>query len=188
MGELYIGACSWTDKTLLDSGKFYPPEVKTPEERLRFYATQFPIVEVDGTYYALPTQRMAGLWAERTPPGFLFHIKAFSLFTGHAAQTRALPRELRDSLPTEVQAKERVYQKDLPPEAQAEAWRLFREALLPLDSAGKLGMLLFQFPPWFVPRRESLDYILHCQAQLPQYRLAIEFRNNLWLSERDLER
>ena len=51
-----VGTASWTDKTLLESG-WYPPEATTPEERLRFYAEQFPLVEVDSTYYTPPNER-----------------------------------------------------------------------------------------------------------------------------------
>ncbi len=186
MGEILLGTCSWTDKSLIESGKFYPPEVNTPEERLRYYASQFPTVEVDSTYYALPSQRNAGLWADRTPKRFIFHVKAFSLFTWHPTPVRALPRAVRESFP-DAGGNERVYMKDVPSEAAAESWRAFQDALLPLESAGKLGLVLFQFPPWFTPRRETRDHILACKERLPQYKLAVEFRNSLWLGERDLE-
>jgi hypothetical protein len=77
--QFYYGACSWTDRTLIDSGTFYPSSVKTAADRLAHYASQFPIVEVDATYYALPSERNAHLWVDRTPPGFVFNIKAFGL-------------------------------------------------------------------------------------------------------------
>ncbi len=67
VGNVYYGTSSWTDPTLLKSKDFYPPDAKKPEERLRFYAEHFPLVEVDATFYALPSERNAGLWAERTP-------------------------------------------------------------------------------------------------------------------------
>ncbi|HDK45222.1 MAG TPA: DUF72 domain-containing protein, partial [Actinobacteria bacterium] len=73
---LLVGTCSWTDKTLLGSGAFYPSDVDTAEKRLRFYASQFPIVEVDSTYYGPPNERTAGLWVERTPNDFTFDVKA----------------------------------------------------------------------------------------------------------------
>lgn len=185
MGEILIGTCSWTDRSLIECGRFYPPWVRTPQERLQYYASLFPTVEVDSTYYGLPTQRISTLWVERTPEEFLFHIKAFSLLTGHAAAVKALPRELQDSLPQGLRGKERVYLRDLPKELQEEVWARFQEGILPLDSAGKLGLVLFQFPPWFLPGRESRAYILSCKEHLPQYRLAVEFRNNAWLSERN---
>lgn len=188
MGQILIGTCSWTDRSLIQSGRFYPPQVKTPEERLRFYASRFPTVEVDSTYYALPSERNSALWVERTPHDFLFHVKAFSLFTQHPANVGSLPREVREALPAKMQDKGRIYPRDLTHDIQQTLWRSFEEALLPLDSAGKLGLVLFQFPPWFTPGRENRDYILRCLERLPQYRLAIEFRNAAWLRDDVAER
>jgi len=76
--------------TLMASG-WYPPEADTPEKRLRYYAGQFPLVEVDATYYALPAEQTAMAWAARTPDGFIFNVKAFSLFTHHPTPVAALP-------------------------------------------------------------------------------------------------
>jgi len=181
MGRILIGTCSWTDRTLIQCGRFYPPQVKTPEKRLRFYASRFPTVEVDSTYYALPSERNSALWVERTPSDFLFHVKAFALFTQHPTNVGSLPREVREALPADVRDKGRIYPRDVPHDIQERLWHSFEEALLPLDSAGKLGLVLFQFPPWFTPRRENRDYILQCQERLSQYRLAVEFRNSAWL-------
>ncbi len=62
--RVLVGTCSWADKTLVDSG-WYPSQAKSPEERLRHYAEQFPIVEVDSTYYGLPSERNARQMSER---------------------------------------------------------------------------------------------------------------------------
>ena len=188
MDRILIGPCSWTDKTLIECGRFYPQWVNTPADRLRFYASHFPTVEVDSSYYALPNPRNSGLWVERTPEGFLFHIKAYALFTQHGAEVRSLPREVRDALPEGLRDKNRLYLRDISAELQDSLWDLFREALLPLDSAGKLGLMLFQFPPWFFPSRESREYIVQCKERLPQYRLAIEFRHSSWLNEKNRDR
>lgn len=91
---LLVGTASWTDKTLLESGRFYPESAKSPEARLRFYASQFNLVEVDTSYYAIPSVTTAQHWAERTPPGFVFNVKAFSLFTGQWTSTDVLPSGL----------------------------------------------------------------------------------------------
>jgi len=88
-GTILIGTASWTDKSLIDSGRFYPPEAKTPEARLQYYASEFPLVEVDSSYYGLPSERNAALWVERTPDHFTFDLKAFSLFTQHLTPPRA---------------------------------------------------------------------------------------------------
>jgi len=151
-------------------------------------SNQFLIVEVDSTYYGLPSERNAALWVERTSEEFLFDIKAFALFTHHPTPLASLPKDVREALPSALHSKKNVYYKDLPPEFRNDLWGRFASALLPLDSAGKLGVVLLQFPPWFMPSRESKDYILEAQERLPQYRVAVEFRNNLWLTERNRER
>jgi len=186
--RILAGTCSWADKTLVDCGRFYPPALKTPEERLRFYARQFPLVEVDSSYYGLPAERNAALWVERTPAEFMFDVKAFRLLTQHPTPPSALPKDLRESLPKALQEKKNLYPKDLPSELTAEVWKRFESALLPLDSAGKLGVIVFQFPPWFLPGRESSAYLVEAKERLPQYRVAIEFRNGRWLSDRNAGR
>jgi uncharacterized protein YecE (DUF72 family) len=185
--RILVGACSWADKTLADSG-WYPPQAKTPEDRLRFYAEHFPIVEVDATYYGLPSERNAALWVERTPDDFVFDVKSYALFTHHPAALRSLPKDLREALPPALQEKRNLYYRDAPPDLRDELWARFTSALLPLDSAGKLGIVLFQFPPWFLPGRDAADYILEAKERLGQYTMAVEFRNNLWLSERNQDR
>jgi uncharacterized protein YecE (DUF72 family) len=181
-GNILVGITSWTEKTLVDSGRFYPPEVKTPEDRLRFYAGQFPVVEVDSSYYALPSARNAQLWAERTPRDFVFDIKAFRLLTQHQTPPSALPKDIRDALPGTEKAN--LYLKDLPQELAEAVWERFRAALEPLRAAGKLGVVLFQFPPWFVYRPAHLDYLADCVQRMSGFPLAVEFRNQSWLDER----
>ena len=88
-----IGTCSWADQGLLES--WYPPELKTAESRLRYYAERYDTVEVNSSYYAIPDGRTAERWAERTPDGFVFHVKAFGLMTGHAVLPEQLPPDLR---------------------------------------------------------------------------------------------
>lgn len=182
MGDILVGITSWTEKTLVESGLFYPADVKTPEDRLRFYAGQFPVVEVDSSYYALPSVRNAQLWAERTPKAFIFDVKAFRLLTQHQTAPSALPKDIREALGP--LGKANLYLKDLPQELVDEVWRRFLEALAPLDQAGKLGAVLFQFPPWFVYRPSHLDYLAECVGRLAALRVAVEFRHQSWLNER----
>ncbi|MEP6469181.1 MAG: DUF72 domain-containing protein, partial [Chloroflexota bacterium] len=92
-GIVRIGTASWTDPTMTAPGVFYPPDASTAEDRLRFYADQFPIVEVDATYYALPNRHMGEVWLERTPPDFTFDIKAHALMTGQPSEAKRLPKE-----------------------------------------------------------------------------------------------
>lgn len=180
MAEILIGTCSWTDPTLL-AMDFYPREANTAEKRLQHYAHHFPLVEVDSTYYSMPAQRTATLWVERTPQDFTFDVKAFRLFTQHPTKLEALPRDVRALIPPLEKAN--LYYRDVPEDVRGLLWQRFNEALLPLDSAGKLGVILFQFPPWFFPGKASSRHLTECKQNLPQYRLAIEFRNAAWLSE-----
>lgn len=183
MGRVLTGTASWTDPTLLQSG-WYPAAADSPEARLRYYASQFSVVEVDSTYYGLPAEQTAMLWAERTPDHFTFDIKAFRLFTGHSTPLKALPKALRDDLPGDLLAKTNVYLKDLPTETVDEVWDLFRRALMPVHKAGKLGAVFLQFPKWVHFSRDSLQRISAVRERLPDYALAVEFRQPSWLSER----
>jgi uncharacterized protein YecE (DUF72 family) len=175
MGELRIGTASWTDKTLLESG-WYPPAADSPEARLAFYAENFQVVEVDSTYYSLPSERNSALWADRTPKGFQFDVKAFSLLTQHPTKLSAIPKALRPE-----DAKSRVYAKDLPAATVDEVWERFLGALAPLHEAGKLGALLFQFPQWFPGGKNNRQYILECAERCKPYRMSVEFRNHTWM-------
>lgn len=185
-----VGTASWTDKTLLEPGLFYPTDAKTPAERLAFYAESFPLVEVDATYYALPSERNAHAWAERTPDEFVFNVKAFGLLTQHPTRTASLPKDLREALRDEAAAKERVYPRDLPSEVLEACWERFFAALRPLADVSKLRALLFQFPEWFPPSLANKDYVVACgdrvAAALPGVSVAVEFRNEGWM--RDAER
>jgi len=153
------------------------------EERLRYYASIFPTVEADASYYYPPTEEVAGLWVNRTPAGFTMHIKAYSLFTNHPTRPDSLWPEVADEVPMEHREKRSVYLSHLPDPAVDQAWELFRQALMPLHSAGKLGVVLFQFPPWFRPNSENRAYLKTLQGRLPDYDLAVEFRHGSWLSD-----
>ncbi len=188
MGEILLGTSSWTDPTLIACGRFYPPTAKSAEARLRYYSSQFSLVEVDSTYYSLPDQRMGWLWSTRTPDDFTFDIKAFRLFTQHPTPVNVLPKDIRASLTQKLRTKTSIYLKDVPNEISQELRERFKAALLPLRAAGKLGALLFQFPSWFLPGTEQREYILSLREKLKEYQLAIEFRNALWLNQRNEEK
>ncbi len=176
-----VGTASWTDPTLIASGAFYPPDARSAEERLRFYAEHFDTVEVDSTYYALPAESNAVRWAERTPADFVFHFKAFALLTTHAAETARLPRAIKERLSPAELAAARLSRPSAA--VRALAFEMFASALQPLRDAGKLGFLVFQFPPWFTATRGNAAYLEHCRAALPDHQLAIEFRHASWLAE-----
>jgi uncharacterized protein YecE (DUF72 family) len=180
MGRILVGSASWTDKSLLKSG-WYPPDATSAEARLKYYASQFPLVEVDSTYYYPPRRQVVQQWAQRTPPGFTFNIKAFSILTQHPTKVTSLPEEMRP------EGKQRVYPKDLDPDAVEYLWSSFFDALDPLERTEKLGAVLFQFPPWFTIRRSSKDYLVECAERAKPRRICVEFRHQSWMTEENRE-
>lgn len=181
MANIRVGTASWTDKTLIACKRFYPSDCSSAETRLRYYASVFPLVEVDASYYALPSVHNAILWAERTPPDFMFNIKAFRLLTGHQTGLEALPKDIAMAIPET--SKEKLYYRDIPSEVLDEVWRRFLEALEPLVHAGRLGAVLFQFPPWLTSNPEGRAHLDECLKRMGGYTVAIEFRNKSWLDE-----
>jgi uncharacterized protein YecE (DUF72 family) len=177
VGLIRVGTASWTDKTLLASG-WYPADVQSAEERLAYYAKKFRLVEVDSTYYTPPNERNSDLWVQRTPDGFTFNIKAFSLLTQHPTKPGALYKDLRPPGVTK-----NLYLRDVEESTVDAVWERFLAALDPLHAAGKLGAVLFQFPQWFPIGRQNKHYILECKRRCEPYRICVEFRNKTWLSE-----
>ena len=177
MGDILIGTASWADKSLVGSG-WYPKEASSSEGRLRYYATQFPLVEVDSTYYFLPSERNSKLWAERTPEGFTFNVKAFSLLTQHPVKPKAMPEDL--DRPAD---KKNIYLDDLDARTVDHIWERYLSALEPLRSSGRLGLHLFQYPPWFPIGKRNREYILECAQRAAPDRICVEFRNKTWMSE-----
>ncbi|HYY04099.1 MAG TPA: DUF72 domain-containing protein [Gaiellaceae bacterium] len=176
MAEIRIGTCSWADEAL--SKHYYPPGLPAGE-RLSFYAQEFDTVEVDSTYYRLPAEQMVERWAERTPDGFVMHVKAFALMTRHPVKLEQLPPDLREEAP--IDEKGRI---DRPPRAfRGEVFRRFLEALAPLRSQGKLGGILFQLPSYVVYKPASLDYLTWAREQLGDDEMLVEFRHASWLDD-----
>ncbi|MGF6915982.1 DUF72 domain-containing protein [Paraburkholderia sp. 40] len=183
--SILVGTASWTDKTLVESGAFYPPGCNSAEARLRYYASVFPLVEVDSSYYAMPSATNSALWVERTPPGFVFDVKAFRLFTGHQTEPRFFPKDLQAALPST--GKKNLYYKDIPQAVLDELWARFFEALQPLHVAGKLGSVLFQFPHWITAVPKAREHVEHCAERMHPFLTAFEFRHESWLGEKHRE-
>jgi uncharacterized protein YecE (DUF72 family) len=186
--RIRIGTASWTDPTMVAPGVFYPDGIASPEARLRYYASRFPLVEVDSTYYAIPARRMGAIWAERTPEHFLFNIKAHALMTGQPTETKRLPKAMREALPKATRDKTRIYAKDLPPELLDQAWTTFLDALEPLRAEGKLGAILLQYPRWVRPSKPSAALIEDARRRLGDRLAAVEFRHRDWLADGTRER
>jgi uncharacterized protein YecE (DUF72 family) len=141
-----------------DHQEFYPKGLRS-SDRITFYAKHFPVVEVNSSYYhIMPARNYAG-WVAKTPDDFRFNVKAFGELTGH----------VRD-----------VY-------AESETFDAFRASYAPLREAGKLGAVLFQFPPWFSASDENRQEIARCVELMADDPILVEFRNTSWLvpGERD---
>jgi uncharacterized protein YecE (DUF72 family) len=176
MAEIRIGTCSWADEAL--SKHFYPPGLPAGE-RLGYYAQHFDTVEVDSTYYRLPAEQIVERWTERTPDGFVMHVKAFGLMTRHPVKLEQLPPDLRADAPTDDRGR-----VDRPPrEFRAEVFRRFLDALEPLRSQGKLGGILFQLPSYVVRKPASIDYLTWAREQVGDDEMLVEFRHASWLDE-----
>ena len=187
MGKILVGTSSWTDKTLIESGKFYPPTATTPEERLRFYASQFPIVEIDSSYYGIPTVENARRWVERTPPGFVFNIKTYRLFTRHQTPV--------------VLSRRTFARRSAPSRRKTSTTRICHLRSLRHcgvsfatcsrccgTAASSAQCTCNSRRGWrSIPRR--FDYLIHCRAMLAGFTVAVEFRNPTWFNtERHIAR
>lgn len=176
--RLLTGTASWTDPTLLACGRFYPPEARSAESRLRFYASRYRLAEVDSSYYALPSADNAYLWDQRTPDDFVFNIKAFRLFTGHQTPLAALPRDIQrelDDWPEPI-----IYHGQMPEDVRDELWRRYQLALEPLRMPGKLGAVHFQFPPWVRRDARGRAHVADCARRMQEHLISVEFRHRSW--------
>jgi uncharacterized protein YecE (DUF72 family) len=145
----------------------------------------FDVVEVNSSYYAIPDVRNTVRWVERTPPEFIFHVKAYSLLTGHHPRAETVPADLAALLPRTPARTRRgeVEATSFPPEALDRAFALFRDAVRPIAEAGKLGYVLFQLAPWVHFDTDRLDYLASLPQRLPGWTIAVEFRHRSWLPD-----
>ncbi len=187
-GAVVFGTAGWTDPTLLSCGSFYPDSVRNAADRLRFYAEHFPLVEVDATYYAIPSVAVAERWAARTPPGFVFDIKAHPVFTGHPIERTRLPKDVMAALEGVRPDQRRLYPKDVPEEVRTDLIARFCDVLAPLRSSGKLGCVMVQLPPWTTATRGAARQLERLPELLPNVRIAVELRHGSWLEASRRER
>ncbi|MFO0985294.1 MAG: DUF72 domain-containing protein [Planctomycetota bacterium] len=177
VANIRVGTASWTEKTLLASGAFYPARVTSAADRLRYYARHFAVVEVDSTFYSLPTAATAAAWVERTPADFAFGVKAFAAMTLHPFAPARLPLDLRAGLPEGVRDRASIYPRHVgdASSSSTRSGQRFRAATQPLLS-GKLGYVPFQMPRWFIPSPASGVPGTRLPQRLPGFPLAVEFR------------
>jgi uncharacterized protein YecE (DUF72 family) len=184
-----VGISAWADAALIEDGSFYPKRSMSAEARLRYYARFFDTVEVNSAYYAIPDVRNTQRWVERTPPGFLFNVKAYSLLTGHHPKAESLPADVQALLPAHPARTPRgeIDRGGIPAEAVDTALALFRASLGPLAEAGKLGYVLFQFAPWVHFGDTWLEYLSALPARFPGWTVAAEFRHRSWFPDHGRE-
>lgn len=178
--SVFVGTCSWTDKSLIASGEFYPKDVNSSEKRLRYYASIFPVVEVDSSFYAIPSVKNSNMWVERTPANFIFNFKAFAVMTGHSVKPESLPFDIRNKV-TGIDNKSSIFIQDN--ELIKEIFDRFITGIFPILEAKKLGVVVFQYPPWFKKNLKNMDTILKAKELMKGINCAIEFRNRSWLEE-----
>ncbi len=172
-----IGTCSFADDALVKA--WYPKDVRSGEERLRYYAEHFDTVEIDSSFYRLQPPETTAKWAERVPDGFVFHVKAFAPMTRHGVKHEALPAELQETLEPD----ERGRVERMPRDARGEVFRAFREMVEPIRAAGKLGGILLQMAPYVVVKPQSYEYLEWAGAQLDGYDVLVEFRHRSWFQD-----
>jgi uncharacterized protein YecE (DUF72 family) len=154
-----VGTSGWNYPTGKGTwnGIFYP----LPEDRergfdeLRFYAERFNTVEVNSTFYGQPRPNVTLGWVRRTPDDFDFSIKLYQKFTHPGMATDPGP----------------VTQADVD---------AFQGGIDPLAAAGRLGVLLAQFPPSFQRTPEAEDYLGWLLRTFSQYSMAVELRHRSW--------
>ncbi|HHY21674.1 MAG TPA: DUF72 domain-containing protein [Bacilli bacterium] len=152
-----IGLTGWRDHDSLYDDKVRKQEILTA------YASYFPVVEVDSSFYAIQPQRNFEKWLKETPQSFQFIVKAFQGMTGHD-------------------------RGENPYESREEMFETFVTSLEPLVEANRLAMVLFQFPPWFDCKRKHVQYLRYCKEKLGDLPCALEFRHQSWFEPRFRER
>ena len=173
--RIRVGTASWTDPGFIRAG-WYPDSVKNDAEgRLRYYAEHFPMVEVNATFYALPTVGTVEAWTDRTPDDFRFHVKAHQVISGHPSDPGRLPAPLR-GLPAELDRRGRIRRPSR--ELRDAAIDTLLEACGPMGE--KLGAVLLQLPPFVVAGERQRDEIARIVQRLKPVRTAVEFRHRSW--------
>jgi len=124
----------------------------------------FNALEVNFTYYTLPSQKSFAAMSKKTSKGFEFVVKAF----------KGMTHEIRD--------KETGVMVD-----NQETFKKFKYSLLPLLEDGKMTCVLAQFPYGFFPNRENIEYLERFKGEMEDIPLVFEFRNQTWLKEKTFQ-
>jgi uncharacterized protein YecE (DUF72 family) len=185
--RVLVGACSWAARSLTQESDWYPKRTMKAAERLAYYASRFPLVEVESTYWFPPTPDVARQWVERTPDGFVMDVRAWSLFTGQPTLPPSLWPDLQREIRPEARDNANLYLAHLTDDAVRESWARFDHALRPLHEAGRLGAVLLQYPHWFTPKDATREELIAARAMLPDYRVCVEFATERWVEPDELD-
>lgn len=147
-----IGLTGWGDHDTLYE------DLERQSDKLQTYASHFPIVELDASYYAIQPERNIMKWIKETPDRFEFVVKIHQALTLHA--------DYKDYA-----------------ETRSELFAQFKRMLQPLIDHHKLAMVLVQFPPWFDCTAQNIKYILYVLQQLSDIPICVEFRHQSWFNE-----
>jgi uncharacterized protein YecE (DUF72 family) len=172
-GRIRVGTASWSDPGFV--AEWYPKKLRAAD-RLGWYAEHFRLVEVNSTFYAVPSANVVASWCRQTPDDFVFDVKLHRLLSRHSTPVAMLPRGLRSLAGGTDKAV-------LTPKLEGALVDVIREAIEPMVDAGKLGALLLQLSPAFGPRDHSLAELDSLLDRLAGYRVAVELRNRNWLSD-----
>ena len=179
-GPILVGACSWSDRSLVREGSFYPRPSMRAADRLAYYAARLPLAEVGTTRWFPPTPEQCQQWATRTPPRFRFDVQAWSLFTGASTLPSSLWPDLVEEVRPDARDRHRLYREHLSEDAVHECWTRFRHALEPLAASGKLGCVTLRCPHWLRPGRTSTTLLTEARAALDGWAVAVELPNRRW--------
>ena len=181
--RVLFGTTSWADRSLVQAGTFYPRRSMNARERLAYYAARFPLAQITTTFRFPPTPELATQWVDRTPDGFTFDIKVWSLLTGAPTMPDSLWPDLQNSVAAKHRDARRLYAHHLPDDVLEECWTRFLHGLEPLRRAGKLGLLVLQYPGWFGPRPEAWAELALVSHRLADYQVAVDFRSAKWMAD-----
>jgi uncharacterized protein YecE (DUF72 family) len=178
-GRILVGTASWSDPGFV--ADWYPRSLAA-SERLPYYAQFFNLVELNSSFYGIPSLKQVEKWCSQTPDDFLFDVKLHKVLSRHSATLKDIPPEIRKF--AQVNHKGRI---DLTPELEEAVAGKMLEVVSPFSESGKLGAMLLQLSPAFSPRSNSLSELDHVVELFKDQKLAIEFRNKGWVAANQIE-
>ncbi len=177
--KIHIGTASWSEPEFV---RDWYPKGLSAGSRLDYYAERFDMVEVNSSFYAVPTRAMTAKWCRQTPEHFVFDVKLHRLLSRHGAALESLPSDLREGVELTGTGKVR-----LTPDLEADVATRFLREIEPLEKAGKLGALLLQLTPSFTPRSHRLTELDGLFSLLAPRKVAVELRHREWVEAGRLE-